>query len=62
MEAPRLGVKLDLQLQAYTTATETPDISNIYDLRCCLQQPLILNIQTEASDGTHILTETMSDL
>jgi len=32
MEVSRLGVKLELQLPAYTTATVTPDPSCIYDL------------------------------
>ena len=32
MEVPRLGVKLELQPLAYTTATEMPDPSHIYDL------------------------------
>ena len=27
MELPRLGVKLELQLPAYTTATATPDLT-----------------------------------
>ena len=43
VEVPRLGVKLELQLQAYTTATATPDPSCIYDLRRSLQQRWILN-------------------
>ena len=29
MEIPSLGVKLELELQAYTTATATPDLSHI---------------------------------
>ena len=32
MEVPRLGVELELQLPAYTTATETWDPSRICDL------------------------------
>ena len=31
MEAPRLGVKSDLQLPAYTTATATWDPSSIFE-------------------------------
>ena len=31
MEVPRLGVKLELQLLAYTIATATPDLSCICD-------------------------------
>ena len=29
MEVPRLGVESEQQLQAYTTATATPDLSNV---------------------------------
>ena len=32
MEVPRLGVELELQLPAYTSATATPDLSHIWDL------------------------------
>ena len=32
MEVPRLGVKLELQLLAYTTAMATPDLIHICDL------------------------------
>ena len=32
MEIPRLGVKSELQLQAYTTATAMLDLSHICDL------------------------------
>ena len=34
MDVPRLGVKSELQLAAYTTATATPDLS----LACALDQ------------------------
>ena len=30
MEVPRLGVKLELELPAYTTATASPDPSLVY--------------------------------
>ena len=61
MEIPRLGVQLEPQLQAYTTATAiaTPDPSYIYDLHCILWQRSILNPLSEARDQTHILTDTM---
>ena len=36
MDVPRLGVKLELQLLACTTATEMQDLSHICDLRCSL--------------------------
>ena len=32
MEVPRLGVKSELQVLAYTTATAMPDLNRIYDL------------------------------
>ena len=32
MEVPRLGVELELQLPAYTTATAMRDPSQVYDL------------------------------
>ena len=55
---PRLGVKLELQLRAYTTATATADPSRICDLRCSLQKHWIFNPQSEARDGTRILMDT----
>ena len=45
MEVPRLGIELALQLPAYTTATEMPDLSRICDLYLSSQQPRILNPQ-----------------
>ena len=39
MEVPRLGVELELQLPAYTTATATPDLSHVCDQR--IPDPLI---------------------
>ena len=48
MEDPGLGVELQLQLQAYTTATAMLDLSCICDLRCSLQQRWILNLLNEA--------------
>ena len=35
MEVPGLGVELELQLPAYTTAIATPDLSHICDLHQC---------------------------
>ena len=55
MEVPRLGVELELQLPAYTTATATLDPSCICDLYHSLQQHRILS---EARDRTHILMDT----
>ena len=45
MEVPRLGVKLELELLAYTTATATPDLSHFNplsearDRACILMDP-----------------------
>ena len=50
MEVPRLGVALELQLPAYTTATAVPDPSHICDLHPSLQQRQILNPLSEARD------------
>ena len=52
MEVPRLGVKLELQLPAYTTATGTQDLSCICDLHHSLGQRQILNPLSEARDQT----------
>jgi len=41
MEVPRLGVKSELQLQAY--ATEMPDLSHVCDLHHSSWQHWILN-------------------
>ena len=43
MEDPRLGVKSELQLPAYATATVTPDLSHICKLHHSSQQLQILN-------------------
>ena len=58
MEVPRLGVKPELQLLAYTTARATLDLRGICDLYCSLQQCWILNSLSEASDQTHNLMVT----
>ena len=58
MEVPRLGVESELQLQAYTTATATPDPSHVCDLHRSSQQRQILNPRSEARDGTHIFMDT----
>ena len=46
--------------EAYATATATPDPSRICNLRHSLRQYWILNQLSKASNGTHILTDTMS--
>ena len=60
MEAPRLGVKVELQLPVYTTATATRDLSCICDLHHSSRQHWILNSLSEARDRTNILKDTMS--
>ena len=55
MEVPRLGVKLELQLPADTTATATPDPSSVCDLHHGLWQRQILNLLSEARDRTRVL-------
>ena len=57
MEIPRLGVELELQLQAYTTATATWAVLSC--LGHSLQQPWVLNPLSEARDQTFILTDIM---
>ena len=49
MEVPRLGVELDLQLPANTTAITTLDLGRVCDLHHSI------NPLSEARDRTHIL-------
>ena len=58
MEVPRLEVKLELQLAAYTTATAMWDPNCICDLYDSSWQHRILNLLSKARDGTHILMGT----
>ena len=58
MEVPRLGAELELQLQAYTTATAMPYLSCILDLGHSLQQHRILNPLSEAGNRTCLLMDT----
>ena len=58
MEVPRLGVKLELQLQANTTAMKQ-DPSCVCDLHDSSQQCQILNPLSEARNLTHILVNTI---
>ena len=48
MDTPRLGVKSELQLPAYTTAM--PDFSYVFDLHHSSRQHWILNPMSEARD------------
>ena len=57
-EVPRLGVELELQLPAYTTATATRDLSHVCDLHHSSQQRRILNPLSEARDRTRNLMDT----
>ena len=50
MEIPRIGVKAELQLQAYATATAAQDLSHICDLHHSLWQYQILNPLNEDMD------------
>ena len=52
MEAPKLGVELELQLPAYTTATATWDPSCVCDLHHSPWQCRILNPRSKARDQT----------
>ena len=55
MEVPGLGVELELQLPAYTTAKATADPSCICHLHHSLRQHQILNPLSEARDRTRDL-------
>ena len=58
MEVPRLGVKLDLQLPAYTTAMAVPDPSHIGNLHQSSGQYLILNPPSKGRDWARILMDS----
>ena len=58
VEDPSLGVKLELQLLGYTTATATQDPSHVCDLQHSSQPCQILNPMSEARDQAHILMDT----
>ena len=53
----QLGVKMELQLPAYTTATATPDPSSICSLHCSSRQCQILNPLIEARDRTYVFVD-----
>ena len=55
MEVPRLGVTLELQLPAYTTATATQDTRHMYGLHYSSWQHWILNPLSETRGRTHNL-------
>ena len=57
MEVPNLGVKLELQLPVYTTATATQDPSHICDLHHSSWQCWIPDPLSKARDRTCILMD-----
>ena len=57
MEGPRLGVKSELQLLAYTTATATQDLSHVCSLHHSSRQRRILNPLSKVRDRTCILMD-----
>ena len=57
MEVPRLGVKSELQLPAYTTATAMQDLSHVCDLHHSTRQCQIPNSLIDARDQTHLLMD-----
>ena len=57
MEVPSLGVELELQPLAYTTATAMPDPSCVCDLQHSSRQLRILNPLREARDRTCVLID-----
>ena len=61
MEGPRLGVWSELQPPASTTAPAPQDPSRVRDLHPSTRHRRILNLQSEARDRTHVLTDR-SDL
>ena len=58
MEVPRLGVQLELQLLAYTTATAMPALSRICNSHHSLWQHRILNPLRGTRGRTSILVDT----
>ena len=58
MEVLRLGVKSEMQLPAYTTATAMQDLSCVCDLHHSAGQHQILNPLSEAGYQTCILMDT----
>ena len=58
MEVPRLGVKSEVQLLAYTAASAKPDPSCVCKLHHSSRQRWIPDPLSEARDQTHILNDT----
>ena len=59
MKVPRLGIKLELQLLAYTTATAMPDQNLTLDLYHSPWECQILNPLSKARDQTRVLMDTI---
>ena len=57
MEVPRRGVKSELQLPPYATATAMPDPSHVCDLHHSSRQRRIPNPQSKDRDRTCILMD-----
>ena len=57
VKVPRLGIKVELQLPAYTTTTATPDLSCLCELHHSSWQCWILNPLNEVRDRTCILLD-----
>ena len=55
MDVPRLGVQLELQLPAYTTAAAIPDPSHVCNLHLSSWQHQIHNPLSKARDPTGVL-------
>ena len=58
MEDTRLGVKLELQLHIYTTATAMPDQSQVCNLHHSSWQRQILKLLNKARNQTLVLMDT----
>ena len=61
-EVPKLGVEFELQLQAYTTATATPDLSCICHLHCssCNAGSLTHQVRTGIKPASSLLLTRFS--
>ena len=57
-EVPSLGVELEVQPPAYTTATAVRDLSCVWDLNHSSRQCWMLNLLSEARDQSCILMDT----
>ena len=57
-QVPRLGVKSELQLPIYATATAVPDLSCLSDLHYSSVSHRFLNPLSKARDRTPIFMDT----